>query len=686
MPTISTDFETQEISTIFVYGFPDDMREREFTNMFTFCKGFESALLKIPAINEADESKKQIIGFAKFLTRGDAIEAREVLSRKRVGEADWSLKAEIAKKNLKVSTSLSSAGKRVGGDVESPTTILASFRVRSLGSAGGSVGPTSPSAFSNSVFAIPSSFQQVPSTDSILSQPEHNGASTDLFYLTSPQLPRDLLNPPDYPGFDKGRIIQHSHHDFVDNDLMVGTSSSVESADSLGSNSANGSSNMHGSSDDSSNDDIVVGSGGASSAAIPTRSLLSREMPAASGGIFTGSFFGESGGRGGDPGIMSSRFVSSMETPGFLGYRDNNGPNSAGSIETSFSSSLGGSGGAGSGLNNLFGPDFNNGSSVMNSLMSGNAGHNGAAFFDDRSRTPPSNTTSGLLSPPVTPINNGGFRGGNIGGQPLASVTGGHHGHHQQQHHPITPASSKVSMLSSSSQNHHHIHHQQSAQNTLPVSKNVQQVAPTAQQQQSFPISTAASVERIHHPSTTSQEHYYAQLQQQLQTKHASNNVQVSTASASSASSLQQGHGNTFNGGGLGGVGVQSGSVLQQPPFSNPNLQARDQNPPCNTLYVGNLPSSTNPEELEVLFSHCRGYKRLCFRMRSNGPMCFVEFEDVMCASVAMQELYGHSLTTHTKGGGIRLSFSKNPLGVRLVNGVSGGGGSTTGISARFGY
>jgi hypothetical protein len=46
-----------------------------------------------------------------------------------------------------------------------------------------------------------------------------------------------------------------------------------------------------------------------------------------------------------------------------------------------------------------------------------------------------------------------------------------------------------------------------------------------------------------------------------------------------------------------------------------------------------------------------------------------------MCASSAMQELYGHGLSTHTKGGGIRLSFSKNPLGIRQVSNVPMNGG-----------
>ncbi|KAL2856274.1 hypothetical protein BJX68DRAFT_205950 [Aspergillus pseudodeflectus] len=95
-------------------------------------------------------------------------------------------------------------------------------------------------------------------------------------------------------------------------------------------------------------------------------------------------------------------------------------------------------------------------------------------------------------------------------------------------------------------------------------------------------------------------------------------------------------------------------------PAANPN----DQNPPCNTLYVGNLPPDTQEEELKALFSKQRGYKRLCFRNKQNGPMCFVEFEDVRTAGKALNELYGYKLSNSIKTG-IRLSFSKNPLGVR---------------------
>jgi hypothetical protein len=37
-----------------------------------------------------------------------------------------------------------------------------------------------------------------------------------------------------------------------------------------------------------------------------------------------------------------------------------------------------------------------------------------------------------------------------------------------------------------------------------------------------------------------------------------------------------------------------------------------------------------------VLFSKQRGYKRLCFRNKQNGPMCFVEFDEVAMASKAV--------------------------------------------------
>lgn len=112
--------------------------------------------------------------------------------------------------------------------------------------------------------------------------------------------------------------------------------------------------------------------------------------------------------------------------------------------------------------------------------------------------------------------------------------------------------------------------------------------------------------------------------------------------------------------------------LARVPPPVNP----ADQNPPCNTLYVGNLPPDTTENELRTLFRLQPGFKRLSFRTKQtngvsshHGPMCFVEFDDVALATRALAELYGRTLprqnANNNHKGGIRLSFSKNPLGVR---------------------
>lgn len=113
--------------------------------------------------------------------------------------------------------------------------------------------------------------------------------------------------------------------------------------------------------------------------------------------------------------------------------------------------------------------------------------------------------------------------------------------------------------------------------------------------------------------------------------------------------------------------------LARVPPPANP----ADQNPPCNTLYVGNLPPDATEIELRALFQPQAGFRRLSFRTKQNsngvshhGPMCFVEFEDVAHATRALAELYGRQLVrvngnSISNKGGIRLSFSKNPLGVR---------------------
>lgn len=127
----------------------------------------------------------------------------------------------------------------------------------------------------------------------------------------------------------------------------------------------------------------------------------------------------------------------------------------------------------------------------------------------------------------------------------------------------------------------------------------------------------------------------------------------------------------------MASIGANNPSFsLNYPRPQYPPVNPADQNPPCNTLYVGNLPIDASEDELKAIFSKQRGYRRLCFRTKQNGPMCFVEFEDVSFATKALNELYGHPLHNSVKGG-IRLSFSKNPLGVRS--------GQTNGLPAPTG-
>lgn len=95
------------------------------------------------------------------------------------------------------------------------------------------------------------------------------------------------------------------------------------------------------------------------------------------------------------------------------------------------------------------------------------------------------------------------------------------------------------------------------------------------------------------------------------------------------------------------------------------NSMPAPENPPCNTLYVGNLPPNASEMELRAIFCIVQGFRRLSFKPKLGGsPMCFVEFEDVPAATTAMETLHGTLLSNSTKGG-IRLSYSKNPLGVR---------------------
>lgn len=103
----------------------------------------------------------------------------------------------------------------------------------------------------------------------------------------------------------------------------------------------------------------------------------------------------------------------------------------------------------------------------------------------------------------------------------------------------------------------------------------------------------------------------------------------------------------------LNGLSLSTSSGDISPQFPSPVSNASsgggsrviDQNPPVrrlvsrfmagsdkcqqiNTLYVGNLPTGVVEQledKLRELFNTQPGFRRLCFRQKNNGPMCFVE-------------------------------------------------------------
>ncbi|KAH7323066.1 hypothetical protein B0I35DRAFT_192710 [Stachybotrys elegans] len=100
---------------------------------------------------------------------------------------------------------------------------------------------------------------------------------------------------------------------------------------------------------------------------------------------------------------------------------------------------------------------------------------------------------------------------------------------------------------------------------------------------------------------------------------------------------------------------------------AHPGQEKDALHPPCNTLYVSNLPIDTSEEDLVALFSMQHGYERLCFRTKANGPTCLVEFKSTLLAAKTLYKLDGYQLANNTRDtmDGMRLRFSRNPLGVR---------------------
>lgn len=126
-------------------------------------------------------------------------------------------------------------------------------------------------------------------------------------------------------------------------------------------------------------------------------------------------------------------------------------------------------------------------------------------------------------------------------------------------------------------------------------------------------------------------------------------------------------HGN----GGLEGEDEAEARESPRPAKLSPKYSRLNRNSDgsCDTLSLDNLPTDipSLDEHLKVLFSIQPGYRRMCYRTKSTGVLCFVQFDDVDSATKAMEQLSGHVLQSPTAEGkieGVQLTYADNPLSI----------------------
>ncbi|ORZ08720.1 hypothetical protein BCR42DRAFT_455471 [Absidia repens] len=669
----------EEISTIFVVGFPEDMLEREFQNMFIFSPGFEAATLKIPNKDQEDDlilnnsnnvngasdnsedtgnhasidgnepngsnssnkmttttynynnssMRKQIIGFAKFRNRIEALEARDIINGRKVDAEKGSvLKAEMAKKNLHTKRGLSL-------EPLQQQQVVLGFPTQAFPP------PINPPSYPNvsQQQLVP---QHQPTPPPPLTSPITNtpSLSTSASVSVTPT-PSTVATAPSTTRTIRFNTSNAIHHAAYEAFYSVPSSDSIDLFSSVTSPTA--ASGDHLSSD-----------------------LFSPTV--ATGSSSTAFMFSPSSNRT----LSSSSFDLRTSSVGDIFNSTPSSHHPSSSTHFPLSSSLSSSSAA------IRGSGFNTNAHRLSSKH----------IFDmDKDTTYLSKSTP---TSHFFPLHDGIIHPTSLAStassssSAASSLSSIHHPHYSQPatnafNHNNNPGSStNVSGLSSVMEETG----DGSTPTTPPESMDIENkdgFTPSWQTQQHRSSLANVDMTDIHQRVNG--------LAINVNTAHSSNLVKGMPPSFSAcisnndttnkltsptgtatyapppppptAAMMMTNNTDSSNGNSNGllrnynGNGVIIGST-------NP----ADQNPPCNTLYVGNLPPNTNEDELKQMFSKCYGYKRLSFRNKANGPMCFVEFVDVMCATQALQDLYGNPLSNSVKGG-IRLSFSKNPLGVR---------------------
>lgn len=99
-------------------------------------------------------------------------------------------------------------------------------------------------------------------------------------------------------------------------------------------------------------------------------------------------------------------------------------------------------------------------------------------------------------------------------------------------------------------------------------------------------------------------------------------------------------------------------------PSSYLPVQNLKDNPPCNTLFIGNLGENVNEDELRGLFGVQPGFKQMKVLRQERHTVCFIEFEDMNNATHVHHVLQG-AVIPSSGAVGMRIQYSKNPFGKR---------------------
>ncbi|KAJ7122711.1 hypothetical protein O6H91_Y563300 [Diphasiastrum complanatum] len=127
-------------------------------------------------------------------------------------------------------------------------------------------------------------------------------------------------------------------------------------------------------------------------------------------------------------------------------------------------------------------------------------------------------------------------------------------------------------------------------------------------------------------------------------------------------------------------AGYSISQVAHVGPAGYAPVQNTKDNPPCNTLFIGNLGEATSESELRGVFSSQPGFRQMKVLRQGKSTVCFIEFVDVNTAMVVHCNLQGAVLLTSDRGG-MRIQFSKNPYGRKKGAGESGSDGVAPAVS-----